>query len=476
MRQTDIPPQVPGSANGEADERIVGVVVVACSEGVRSKISRAFLNAYYSLSVDPVLSEALVLVGPQGLKTSLRHRGTSAFGSTDAERIRKSFESGLLKSDLDQFTRVVLGVIVVDHGQNLETIMMGLRSAPQLTGIRMQVRGISLAPISGEPIKGVTTLGPDQGPDQGLDPLILRVCEEIIESSQSSTRMSVPALELGKVFSSVKIGSRIADEVEPARMMDQEESAAHARQVAIASSVGTQEHRPALLQPSPQDPYMAPGGLPLRLTYLVIANGAESKPKKIHNRIVELVVDLDRGLTPHHNMFAGKTRLVAAGQGDSRRPIMRDTGSIDRASIWKPSSDFLDMTKVMRELLQLVTEDIESCQRRGQKLRKPLVLFVLPDATMSGERCLNLYRSLKERVDIGWLITDKDAPGPNAEVDGQRVVTDKFDVVNELLYKVGYPQEFPVAPSVQEEPSRSILRRGLAKVFRRTAPSDQDTP
>ena len=470
MRQTDVPPQVPGSANGETDERIVGVVVVACSEGVRSKVSRAFLNADYSLSVDPVLSEALVLVGPQGLRTSLRHRG-SAFGSNDAERIRKSFESGLLKSDLDQFTRVVLGVIVVDYGQNLETIMMGLRSAPQLTGIRMQVRGISLTPISGEPIKGVTTLGPDQG----LDALILRICEEVIESSQSSTRMSVPAPELGRVFSSVKIGSRIADEVEPARMMDQEESAAHARQVAIASSASVQEQRPALLQPSPQDPYMAPGGIPLRLTYLVIANGAESKPKNVHNRIVELVVDLDRGLTPHHNMFASKTRLVAAGQGDSRRPIMRDTGSIDRASIWKPSSDFLDMTKVMRELLQLVTEDIESCQRRGQKLRKPLVLFVLPDATMSGERCLNLYRSLKERVDIGWLITDKDAPGPNAEVDGQRVVTDKFDVVNELLYKVGYPQEFPVAPSVQEEPSRSILRRGLAKVFRRTAPSDQDT-
>jgi hypothetical protein len=470
MRQTDVPPQVPGSANGETDERIVGVVVVACSEGVRSKVSRAFLNADYSLSVDPVLSEALVLVGPQGLRTSLRHRG-SAFGSNDAERIRKSFESGLLKSDLDQFTRVVLGVIVVDYGQNLETIMMGLRSAPQLTGIRMQVRGISLTPISGEPIKGVTTLGPDQG----LDALILRICEEVIESSQSSTRMSVPAPELGRVFSSVKIGSRIADEVEPARMIDQEESAAHANQVAIASSASVQEQRPALLQPSPQDPYMAPGGIPLRLTYLVIANGAESKPKNVHNRIVELVVDLDRGLTPHHNMFASKTRLVAAGQGDSRRPIMRDTGSIDRASIWKPSSDFLDMTKVMRELLQLVTEDIESCQRRGQKLRKPLVLFVLPDATMSGERCLNLYRSLKERVDIGWLITDKDAPGPNAEVDGQRVVTDKFDVVNELLYKVGYPQEFPVAPSVQEEPSRSILRRGLAKVFRRTAPSDQDT-
>ena len=471
MRQTDVPPQVPGSANGEADERIVGVVVVACSEGVRSKISRAFLNAGYSLSVDPVLSEALVLVGPQGLRTSLRHRGTSAFGSTDAERIRKSFESGLSQSDLDQFTRVVLGVIVVDHAQNLETIMMGLRGAPQLTGIRMQVRGISLTPISGEPIKGVTTLGPDQG----LDPLILRVCEEIIESSQSSTRMSVPALELGKVFSSVKIGSRIADEVEPARMMDQEESAAHANQVAIASSVSAQEQRPALLQPSPQDPYMAPGGLPLRLTYLVIANGVESKPKKIHNGIVELVVDLDRGLTPHHNTFASKTRLVAAGQGESRRPIMRDTGSIDKASIWKPSSDFLDMTRVMRELLQLVTEDIESCQRRGQKLSKPLVLFVLPDAAMSGERCLNLYRSLKERADIGWLITDKDAPGPNAEVDGQRVVTDKFDVVNELLYKVGYPQEFPVAPSVQEEPSRSILRRGLTKVFRRTAPSNQDT-
>jgi hypothetical protein len=470
MRQTDVPPQVPGSANGETDERIVGVVVVACSEGVRSKVSRAFLNADYSLSVDPVLSEALVLVGPQGLRTSLRHRG-SAFGSNDAERIRKSFESGLLKSDLDQFTRVVLGVIVVDYGQNLETIMMGLRSAPQLTGIRMQVRGIRLTPISGEPIKGVTTLGPDQG----LDALILRICEEVIESSQSSTRMSVPAPELGRVFSSVKIGSRIADEVEPARMIDQEESAAHANQVAIASSASVQEQRPALLQPSPQDPYMAPGGIPLRLTYLVIANGAESKPKNVHNRIVELVVDLDRGLTPHHNMFASKTRLVAAGQGDSRRPIMRDTGSIDRASIWKPSSDFLDMTKVMRELLQLVTEDIESCQRRGQKLRKPLVLFVLPDATMSGERCLNLYRSLKERVDIGWLITDKDAPGPNAEVDGQRVVTDKFDVVNELLYKVGYPQEFPVAPSVQEEPSRSILRRGLAKVFRRTAPSDQDT-
>lgn len=470
MRQTDVPPQVPGSASGEMDERIVGVVAVACSEGVRSKISRAFLNADYSLSVDPVLSEALVLVGPQGLRTSLRHRG-SAFGSNDAERIRKSFESGLLKSDLDQFTRVVLGVIVVDYGQNLETIMMGLRSAPQLTGIRMQVRGISLTPISGEPIKGVTTLGPDQG----LDALILRICEEVIESSQSSTRMSVPAPELGRVFSSVKIGSRIADEVEPARMIDQEESAAHANQVAIASSASVQEQRPALLQPSPQDPYMAPGGIPLRLTYLVIANGAESKPKNVHNRIVELVVDLDRGLTPHHNMFASKTRLVAAGQGDSRRPIMRDTGSIDRASIWKPSSDFLDMTKVMRELLQLVTEDIESCQRRGQKLSKPLVLFVLPDATMSGERCLNLYRSLKERVDIGWLITDKDAPGPNAEVDGQRVVTDKFDVVNELLYKVGYPQEFPVAPSVQEEPSRSILRRGLAKVFRRTAPSDQDT-
>lgn len=470
MRQTDVPPQVPGSASGEMDERIVGVVAVACSEGVRSKISRAFLNADYSLSVDPVLSEALVLVGPQGLRTSLRHRG-SAFGSNDAERIRKSFESGLLKSDLDQFTRVVLGVIVVDYGQNLETIMMGLRSAPQLTGIRMQVRGISLTPISGEPIKGVTTLGPDQG----LDALILRICEEVIESSQSSTRMSVPAPELGRVFSSVKIGSRIADEVEPARMIDQEESAAHANQVAIASSASVQEQRPALLQPSPQDPYMAPGGIPLRLTYLVIANGAESKPKNVHNRIVELVVDLDRGLTPHHNMFASKTRLVAAGQGDSRRPIMRDTGNIDRASIWKPSSDFLDMTKVMRELLQLVTEDIESCQRRGQKLSKPLVLFVLPDATMSGERCLNLYRSLKERVDIGWLITDKDAPGPNAEVDGQRVVTDKFDVVNELLYKVGYPQEFPVAPSVQEEPSRSILRRGLAKVFRRTAPSDQDT-
>ena len=109
MRQTDVPPQVPGSVSGEMDERIVGVVVVACSEGVRSKVSRAFLNADYSLSVDPVLSEALVLVGPQGLRTSLRHRGTSAFGSTDAERIRKSFESGLLKSDLDQFTRVVTG-------------------------------------------------------------------------------------------------------------------------------------------------------------------------------------------------------------------------------------------------------------------------------------------------------------------------------------------------------------------------------
>lgn len=57
----------------------------------------------------------------------------------------------------------------------------------------------------------------------------------------------------------------------------------------------------------------------------------------------------------------------------------------------------------------------------------------------------------------------------------QQLVDDIKLVGHDPLYKVGYPQEFPVAPSVQEEPSRSILRRGLAKVFRRTAPSDQDT-
>ncbi len=106
----------------------------------------------------------------------------------------------------------------------------------------------------------------------------------------------------------------------------------------------------------------------------------------------------------------------------------------------------------MPRLRDLIVRNKESKSRRREVLTTPLVIFILPTAALFGASTIGPYRDIKTLAEVGWLVTDREGPPPSIEIDPDRLVFDHPDAVNEILYKLGYPEEETSAPVPDQKP------------------------
>lgn len=335
-------------------------------------------------------------------------------------------------------------MVVVDHDvESLEVRLRELTAAPDLGRVPIPIHGISLSPTNQETGEDVITTDLAKG-SLRLDRLLINRGEAILGGAALSPDTVLPVPLLANIIPSVKVVSEHNRSITVVPMAEDGESARHSARVAAYHALSDERPQASSVVPRARpvsDKYTVPENLPLRLTYIVVALGEESRPRHIRKRITELVVALDHALIPQQNTFASRTILVPAGQGAIRGgdPLMRVTGEIHKGDIRPPSTDYLDVTQTMEELAKLIRENVASYDRRGQSLERPLVLFVMPTAALPGARCQSSYGRITEIAEVAWLVTDPAAGSASIEVDPTLVFADKEDVVSELLDAVGYP-------------------------------------
>lgn len=429
-----------GTFEEEGDGPLLAVILAVCPDEYAKAFRPLVDAAIFQISVDPLLGDALHLAGPLALPKPNRWR---LFGqSSDSAHVRDGLRDRLNSIVLDRDARVALGVIFIEPDVDaVDRAISECQSAQELVGLPVQFRGISLTPILDAEREDMVGINASLGPVR-FDHLLLDMCRSILATAQTSSSMTMTSGILTRAIGAGSVASSPEEEVTAARLADDEVAETHSALVAtthapsraLMPESGTiPEHHPRHL-PHANDKYAVAEGLPVRLTYLVLAMSSESRPSRVRSRVVALARALDRELVPLPGTIASRTVLVAAGQGETRSPVMRVTGNLVESDFWKPAADFLDMTRTMEELVRLVTENIASFERRSQPLVRPLVIFVMPTAAMAGARCLSHYRKLKDLGDIGWIITEKDTTSPSSEVDLHGLVVDKEDVVNELLH------------------------------------------
>jgi hypothetical protein len=433
------------------DDMLIGVMIVACPEELEQTVTPLIRSAVYEISTDAFWGDALTVFGPVRLSKLTRWRVLA--GTSDSRRVKTALQTHMAEVRLEQLTQVAIGIVVVDQDvPTIEKRMKHLHDSPEFTTLPIHLRGISLRPSQNSLPSNVTAIDRSLGVVR-LDNLLIQACRAIMEEAQVAGESTLHSALLTKAIGAGQVSSfNSAAQVAAARLVDEDQAAAHAALLEAAHRVIADPPPAQAMTPlGRDDPYVVTEGLPLRLTYLVVANGAESRPKAIRQRLADLIVGLDQGLIPEPGTIASRTWLVAAGQSATNDPIMRTTGTMRKDDLWRPVSDFLDMTMTMEEIARLVAENKASYERRNQPLVQPLVLFIMPTATLPGARCRSYYRKIRDLADIGWLITDKDAPSPSVEIDTTRLVIDKDDVINELLYSVKYP----ISPSAGQGNDRS---------------------
>jgi hypothetical protein len=195
---------------------------------------------------------------------------------------------------------------------------------------------------------------------------------------------------------------------------------------------------------------------PLRLTYFVIDTSRDAKPRAKSARLTSLVLELDKELVPPNLSKRSDSILVASNYPDLAT-APKPTGTILGSDMWPASGDNLDLSVTMARLRDLIVRNRESKARRKELLTTPLVIFILPTAALFGAATIASYRDIKNLAEVGWLVTDREGPPPSIEIDQERLVFDHPDAVNEILYRLGYPEELvyseeeapPTSPSLE---------------------------
>lgn len=421
------------------------VVLVACPEDLESTVAGAVRAVDYRVDTDPSLAGSLAFMGPLPLARARRFRPFR--GPSDAKRVWAGIRDGLGQVRIGSSVRVAVGLVVVDYDlASLRLRLNQITGSPELLAFPVHIQGVSLTPARGDIDTNLVVLDPAAGPNR-LDSVLLERAEAVVQEAEIAGSGVMPARLLAQLVTSVRPVTGPTSTIHAVRMADEEMAAAHEARVEATHSAAPMTRPVASRQRTVDDKYHIPERLPLRLAYIVLAWGVESRPKEVRRRMISLAQSVDDGLTPTRDWMTSRTTLVAAGQGkDRQRMLMQGAPASSVLGSWRPTMDYLDMAETMRQLVDLITHDMASYNRRSQPLERPLVAFIMPSAAMSGPKCLSYYRKVKQLADVGWLITDEEAPPPSYEVDSSTLVLDKEDAVNELLHVVGYPPEMPEAP------------------------------
>lgn len=416
------------------------VVFVACPEDLKSTVTSVLKAVNYRVATEPSLADSFAFVGPQTLSRAKRFRAVRRV--PDSKRVWAGIRDGLGRLRIGASTRVAIGVVVVDHDVlSLKARLDQITRSAELAAFPIHLHGVSLAPAKAGATSNIVALDATTEPSR-LDSVLLQRAEAIVQETEIAESGAIPAPLLAQFITSVRPVAAPTNAIHAVRMADEEMVTVHEARVETAHAAAP-TLRPGAPRRQPVDDKYQTSKKPLRLTYIVFAWGAESRPKGARQRIITLTQGLHDGLQPADDSLASRTTIVAAGQGKDRRRVLgQGQGAVSAIlSTWRPTMDYLDMAETMRQLTSLMTENLDSYKRRSQPLRTPLVLFIMPTAAMSGSMCQSYYRRIKQLADVGWLITDAQAPSPNYEVEESTLVMDKDDAINELLHAVGYPPQ-----------------------------------
>jgi len=400
------------------DDTLRAVVVVAAPRSLTRVLDPMVKAASRTSASDPSLDGSLLFTGPQRLHAPASPRLT--IGRSDAHRMLTAWARCLADVSTPATTYTALGVIVVDtDGASVTSRLKALRTSKDLRALPVVVRGVSLSPMTSATPE-VTDIDESSGPVR-LDTVIADVGKQILAEAQATPEFMMPSELVGDV-----LGVTMARLSAPVIF----DPPTH------AEPDNTDQRSTMPERPEVSEPETAPDDLPLRLTYIVTALGAEARPRWTRARITDLVLQLDGALVPQDDPITSRTSFVVAGRPDIARKAV-STGKLERGDICRPSADDLDMTKTMDQVSHLLADDIAACNRRGHKLARPLVIFIMPSATIAGIYCHEYYKKIKKAADIGWLVTNPDAGAPSTAIDASRVVVDKPDAASELLCAMG---------------------------------------
>lgn len=400
--------------------RLICRTFVVTSKGLSQVVEAAVRGTEYSLAADLALAECVKLIGPTEL--GKRPGGWRPFRESDGRRIREAIREVFSEESFPEDARAAIGVIVVDS--DLDTLsrrMPALERHPDFANLPLIWRGVTLDSRD-SPISSSTR----------LDAVLLQEIASLVQEIER-TNAAVP----------VELLARLLPEVRA--------TFAEAGMVAAVGNAGTEgDLRPnktliidGTVDPTPpveadsvavasEDPYPTTESQPLRLTYVVAGWGLEARPRSVRRRLIEILDELEGGLNAAEDVVS-RTTVIAASQGVEKRATVRENWAKTTLGTWRPSTEHLDITATMRDVAELVVENVASYERRSQALTKPLVIFLLPSPTLTGAMCATFYRKIKDIADVGWIVNG-DKKQPSYEIDSETVVRDKEDAVNELLH------------------------------------------
>lgn len=420
------------------------VVLVACTPSMQRATQGAIIAARAEVEADPTLFDALELAGPVVLsKTGQRLLG---LGRTDGQAIDEGLRDALAATVVDRDAQVGLGFVLVsqDGIPGLQSRLSAISRDPQLGALHPVGRGISYATAS-DPTYDVTSVETLAGTPR-LDSSIVSGAEMIRAAYLADESMLTTAPVLAQLVPELRLST--PDESQPPVPADSNAGGSpgpsSSPALAAAPPVATGPAVGALTPPPAPLP-------PLRLTYFVIDTSRDTKPRAKRSRLTRLVQDIDTGLAPTTPSMRSESIVVAAND-PIRGSEPRATGTLRESEIWAASGDNLDLSVTMPRLRDLILRNTESKARRKELLTKPLVIFILPTAALFGASTIGPYREIRTLAEVGWLVTDHEGPPPSIEIDLDRLVFDHTDAVNEILYKLGYPEEEVSVPTPQQGP------------------------
>jgi hypothetical protein len=396
---------------------------------MRKATEASMITAQARIDVDPNLFDSLDLVGPIVIgKTGRRFR----LGPTDGKQIDDGLRAGLVELRPPSNTRLGLGFVVVgdDPIAAVQTRLASVSRDAELAALHPVGRGISFSGGT-EPTAEVAAVELSAGVAR-LDSSIVSAAVQIRAEHFADDSALIDSVTLSQLVPELTL--RAPDEP-PAALVAQETDSGR-----TAASMAP---------PLPQPPHGRPAAdalalpraplAPLRLTYLVIDSSQDSKPRRVRARLSRIAQELDRLLVPRDDDLRSETVLVGAG-APNRVSDLKPTGGVRPADFWRASNATLDLAATMTQLRDLIIRNKDSKTRRREELITPLVIFILPTAAMFGAATLMPYRQITHLAEIGWFVTRTDGPPPSIEIDPDRLVYDHSDAINELLYKIGYPE------------------------------------
>ncbi|HRY10359.1 MAG TPA: hypothetical protein P5544_10315 [Candidatus Nanopelagicales bacterium] len=400
----------------------------------------AIISARARVEADPTLFDSLALVGTVELSKSGKR--LFGLGRTDGQAIDEGFRGAVAAQELEPDARIGFGVVLIgqDAISDLQSRLAAILADPQLTALHPLGRGISYA-APAEPTSDVASVEM-LGSTPRLDSSIVSASELIRASYLADESMLIA----GPVLSQLVPGVRYLAARESPVSVDSAPVADGTIAVTLAQ---------ASAPPTPDAPAVGaltppPAPLPpLRQTYFVIDTSRAAKQRAKRTRLTQLVREMDQGLVPSTPSTRSDSIVVASSE-PVRASVPKVTGTLLDSDVWGPSDSTLDLSVTMPRLREIMVRHRESKTRRNELLAKPLVLFILPTAALFGATTIGPYREIKTLADIGWVVTDPEGPPPSIEIDPDRLVFDHPDAVNEILYRLGYPQGVST-PALQED-------------------------